>query len=422
MISNLSKHSRRNLLRISAATVGLLFVGSHAMAQDGSAFTFANWNSAPIVNDIYDEFLANYESSRGIDIDAQGNVQFSDYQTRFRVLLASGNPPDVMRLNDDFLREMADKQQLTDLTPLIEASDFNIDDYFQEVWNFTQLPSGHIGVVIGVSPRVVYYNKTAFEEAGLDLPPDTWTMEGWTWDDFLEAAKALTNEDRYGALFIHDTGSEQTFAVNNGGEGIFSEDGRDFTLANSPNVEAIQWLADLTLVHGVQPEWGEIQTPNVEYNMFASGELAMVSGTMGDVAQYSETVQDFEWGIAPFPGNVNQVQEGSMVIFVVPEAADQKDAAWEFLHALSSEEGGSAFAEKNVFVPVNRAAAEKLDPSLSILAEAAAHQNSVNSTIATAEAVALYRPLLELVYTGQMSAEEALGSVKEQIDSLLQEG
>lgn len=423
MSSRFGKLSRRAFLGGVAASSALpLIMPTRAVAQD-AAFSWANWNDSPAVAQLYFDIMDKYEAETGVRIDRQANVEFADYNTRFRVLLASGNPPDIMRLNDDFLREMSDKKQLTDLTSLMEASDFNPSEYFEDVWHFTRMPNGHNGVVVGANPRVVYYNKTAFEEAGIPLPPSTWTMDGWTWDDFLEASKALTRgTERYGCLLTLDTGNEQSFAVNNGGTGVFSQDGREFTLAVGPNVEAIQWIADLALVHKVHPEWAAVQGTNVQFNMFAAQQVCMIAATMGGIRQFTNTVKDFEWGIAPYPGKVDQRQESSMILFVVPEKADNKEAAWNFLRYLSGESGGSVFAESAAFIPVNRAAAAKVDPTRALCAEAAAHHTSVNSTTATSEAVALYRPQLELVWSGQRSASDALGSVKAQIDSLLRQG
>ena len=267
-MTNSMRLSRRNFLGASAAGIGsMAFMAATrgVFAQDAGAFSVANWNDAPAVAQLYLDIMDNYEKATGVKISRQANVSFSDYNTRFRVLLSGGNPPDVMRLNDDFLREMSDKKQILDLTEMIKASGMDMSEYFEDVFNFTQTPGGHTGMTIGVSPRIMYYNKTAFQEAGIPLPPSTWTMDGWTWDTFLDAAKALTKgTERYGVQISLDTALEQMWTVNNGGEGIFSADGRSFTLADEPNVEAIQWVADLTLVHKVQAPWAEIQGDQCE--------------------------------------------------------------------------------------------------------------------------------------------------------------
>ena len=119
-------------------------------------------------------------------------MAFTDYQSRFRTLLAGGAPPDVMRLNDDFLREMSDKRQLLDLGDRLSSLDASA--LYQELYDFTDLPAGRGGLAIGTAPRVMYYNKTVLSAAGI-TPPRTWIADGWTWDDFLAAAKEVASPD-----------------------------------------------------------------------------------------------------------------------------------------------------------------------------------------------------------------------------------
>jgi multiple sugar transport system substrate-binding protein len=416
-------------LGASAMGVGSLALmrAGAAFAADEGAFSLANWSDAPAVSQLYIDIINNYEKSAGVKVSRQANVSFNDYNTRFRVLLAGGQPPDVMRLNDDFLREMSDKKQLLDLTDLIKSSGMNMDEYFPDVFNFTQTADGHTGMTIGVSPRVIYYNKTAFQKAGIPLPPKTWTMDGWKFEDFLNAAKALTKGEQYGANLSLDTAVEQQMSVNNGGEGIFSKDGRSFTLADGPNVEAMQWVADLTLVHKVQAPWAEIQATNATFDRFTNQQDLMRSGPMSDFSYFTNTVKDFEWDVAPQPGQVAQKQNGGNTLFVVPAKAKHPEAAFKFLAYLSGEEGGKVFASNAAFIPVNRAAAKTVGATgnaatgnMQLFVEAAANQTNTNSTTATSQAVALYRPQLQLAYAGQATAKDALGSVKDQINSLLQ--
>ncbi|WP_089773136.1 extracellular solute-binding protein [Ruania alba] len=69
-------------------------------------------------------------------------MPFDDYQTRFRTLIAGGSPPDLMRLNDDFLREMSDKESILDIEPYLSESGVDTSDYFEGVLDFTALPNG----------------------------------------------------------------------------------------------------------------------------------------------------------------------------------------------------------------------------------------------------------------------------------------
>ena len=46
------------------------------------------------------------------------------------------------------------------------------------------------GLPNGTQTMVMYYNKKMFDDAGIAYPKD-----GWTWDEFSDAAKKLTKAD-----------------------------------------------------------------------------------------------------------------------------------------------------------------------------------------------------------------------------------
>jgi multiple sugar transport system substrate-binding protein len=400
-------------------------------AGGGKTLTSAAWED-PITDLVEQQITKDFEAASGLTVQQQANVPFSDYQTRFRTLLAGGSPPDVMEINNDFLREMSDKKTVLDLTKYIESSKINKDDYFKSAYDFSLMPdpsgSGTVqsGQVIAINTRQIFYNKTMFLEAGVPLPPTTWTDEGWKWDDFLAAAKATTKgPDQWGAIVNTDTAFENTFSVNNGGPGTFSEDGLKFSLADQEGIEAVQWVADLALKHKVSPPWGELQADQTDLRLFASGKLAMLFGASGNSVYFQENAKGFEWDIAPVPGKVRQQEEGGTIIWVIPAKGKNPDAAWKYLEYIAGPEGGKVLAQNGSCVPINREAAKALThtgdypKNIQLFVEAADHSSSINSTKATAAAVAIYRPQLERVYSGELTAKDALSSVRDQVEAVL---
>ncbi|RCK70174.1 sugar ABC transporter substrate-binding protein [Desertihabitans brevis] len=394
--------------------------GGPAGSATPNEVSFANWSDN--FADLYTQSLDAYEAQSGVTVVRQADVPFDDYQTRFRTLLSGGQPPGLMRLNDDFVREMTDKEQLADLGERI--SGLSEEEYFADVAAFTALESGQGGLPIGSSPRVLFYNKTMLQEAGI-TPPSSWVPDQWQWDDVLAAAQEVTGGDRYGICLWTDTGFENTFAVNNGGPGIFSADGTSFTLADPAGIEAIQWVVDLTLKHKVQPTWAYLTGEDADLRLFTAGNLGMFFGTMGLATYMRENVTDFEWDVAPMPAKVEQRQEGSLSVFVVPRESADVDRGWELLQWMVGRESGSIFAEAGAFIPLHREAAALVEKTstqgenMALFAEAAGYQTTVNSTRATAQAVQLYRPQLERAYIGEISVEEALTSVRAQVERVI---
>src|SRR5690606_18557842 len=350
----------------------------------------------------------------------------SAYDVKVRTVLSGGVPPDVMRINDDFVRGFSEQGTLTDLSRYIERDGLETSEFATEPFEFARQPDGSLTAwVIGYQPRLIFYNVDLFEAEGVRRPPTTWSAQGWGMDDFVAAARALTIEgERYGGLIYLDTGYEQTFTTNHGhASGIFSEDGTRFTLADPLATEALQWAVDLTCRHHVQPPWSQLQQDNADSQMFAQGRLAMLYGTFDLVPYFRDTITDFTWDVAPPPADVHQRTEASVVVFAVAKSARNKNRAWELLKFLASEEGGTIFANAGAFIPIHNKAAELLVPDdrspahLDLFVEAADHLVATNQTRNALAARQLYRPALDAAYNCERSVADVLADIKEPVQA-----
>lgn len=441
MVSNGPRISRRTALASAALGATALIPGvASAGPRSSHSPSIANGQ-----DDLGDTQFLNWEAMEGTPTQAAIDAYVAetghqveviptpgtgtDYETKVRTMLAGGTIPDVIRTNDDFVRFYSVKEQFSDLKPLIERDGIDSSKYFEPIWNFTSQPDGkYTAISLGNQPRVIYYNVDMFEAAGVPLPPKDWTAEGWTWDDFLETAKALTVEgQQWGALVYDDTGCEQTWAVNNGlAEGIYSEDGKTFLLAEPQGIEAIQWLADLTLVHKVQPERGLVRETNTGNNLFLQGKVGMIFRTQGTMAYFRNNGINFRFDITSPPAKVDHKSEGSLICYAIPESAKNKEGGWELLKYLISDNGSKIFADRGDFVPANTAIAQAMalpegtDPAnFGLFAQAMNYATVVNFTEYTENARNTYRPQLDLVWNGESTAEEVLTGVKQEVEDIL---
>jgi ABC-type glycerol-3-phosphate transport system substrate-binding protein len=231
-----------------------------------------NWEA--LDGSAYPDVFGAFEKASGKRIKYQFAASGSDYWVKTRTVLGTSNPPDLIRIDDDFVASYARTGRLHDLRDFIAASGLRDSDYFPAVFGNTRQPDGSVaGWSLGIQPRVIFYNKTLFQQIGVPLPPTTWTDDGWKWDDFLAAARALSVPgQRWGACILDDSGFEMIYTVNNGGTGRWSADGRRFALADPPDAAGFQWVADLTCVHGAQPRWSELQQSGRGAELFAAGQ------------------------------------------------------------------------------------------------------------------------------------------------------
>ncbi len=430
--------TRRSFLKTSASALGAAgLVGVAGCSSGGSqggsdSITFLNWDpvtkGTPVANAV-----ADFQKSSGIKVQVQPAPN-ADYDTKLLTIMSSGSTPDAIRINDDYVNGYSKQNSLLDLNSYIKRDGLKESDYFEHPWKFPIQSDGkHTAWASGTQPNMLFYNVDAFKKAGVPLPPTTWTDDGWKWDDFLAAAKKLTIPGkRWGALVYDDTSSETTFTVNNGTDGIYSKDGTRFTLADPGSVEGIQFLADLTLKYKVQPPWSAVQAgasnSNWALDQFASGKVAMMTRNFGAAAYMRQNVKGFTWDLAPIPGQQDNKTIETLIVWAIPAKAKNPDQAWKLLRSFTDLHGAKALAAQHDQVPANKQAAKILQAKGSTPAHVglviAATEHGVNENFNPhiQQARAIYRPQLDLIYTGQKTASQALNAVKSRVEQALNAG
>jgi multiple sugar transport system substrate-binding protein len=161
-----------------------------------------------------------------------------------------------------------------DLQPLLERHpEFASDDFFPGLLARFAEHERLWGIPAGVEPLLVYYNRSLFDAAGMDYP-----QPGWTWDDFLDTALALTNLDTgvWGFVEQYRYGSAGAFIYQHGGT-LIDKDGPNFS--DPLAVEALNWYTDLARTHHVMPGPNSPDAPRPEGNNLPQiGRAAMWIG------------------------------------------------------------------------------------------------------------------------------------------------
>jgi multiple sugar transport system substrate-binding protein len=415
--------SRRTFVGAGGASAAALLAGCGMTASsDSKSMTFLN--DSDVKDTPFGKVIEAFQKKSGITVDVQPVP--SDYDTKFRTVLSSGKPPDLIKINDDYVKGFSKTGALMDLNKYIKRDKLDTSHFRKILFDFPKQPDGkHTAWVIAHSPRLFYYNVDMFKAAGVPLPPTTWTSDGWAWPDFINTAKKLTVPGKqFGALVYLDTGFEQTFSVNNGSStGIFSTDGSSFTLSDPKAAEAVQWATDLTCKYHVQPAWGDLQSTDADLQMFTQGKLAMFFSQFSTLPYLAENVKDFTFDVTPPPaGPAGQKTESSVVVYAIPEKAGNPDAAWEMLKFLTGQEAGKIFMQGNMWLPMdNRALADLHQPPAHVQLFKEAVQNSTlpNQTNNTLGARDVYRPMLEDVYNCNKKAADVLRAAKPRVDQTL---
>ncbi|HEX6971633.1 MAG TPA: extracellular solute-binding protein, partial [Limnochordia bacterium] len=358
-----------------------------------------------------DALIAAFEAQEpGIRVD-----YVAGGEEKWQVMAAGGAAPEVGRVNDDYVVDYALRGLASPLDAYIRSLPLpGPEEYIPFFWDWPKVNARTYAWIAAITPRMFYVNVDLFAQAGLSLPPKTWESPEWTWETFLDTAKKLTvdtngdgNPDVWGTAIFHDTGAEQTFAVNNGGPGIYSPDGRRFTLADPAGVEAMQWLADLANVWRVHPSFEVMDARGGPIDMFAAGEVAMLFADLrGRIRQFREGVgSSFAWAMRPVPMRVRGIQEGSLDTYVIVPGAAHPEAGFKWLRFLASETSAEIQARLGFSVGLKKAWVKQyfLQPDQmpldqDVIAEALSYYVPVNKAVRVQEAREIYRPALREVF------------------------
>ncbi len=214
------------------------------------------------------------------------------------------------------------------------------------------------GVPFQRSTVVMYYNKDAFREAGLDpnKPPATWK-------ELKAAAQKLTKKDASGnvtqyGIQIPSTGFPywllQTLTTPNDVL-LANEAGTQVTFDQPQVIEALQFWVDLGK-EGVHPkgvvEWGT--TPKD----FFEKKAAIIVTTTGNLTNVKNNAK-FDFGVAPIAGNRRKggspTGGGNFYIFKKAPKA-QQEAAFRFIEWVTQPERAAQWSIDSGYVAVSPAA------------------------------------------------------------------
>lgn len=321
---------------VAAATLALAACGSGSPAAsatlDPEADTTITWwtGQADQAQTILEGLAADFESEHpNVTIDVSSGAPSTEELLRKLTAGFAGNTyPDISYAFGSWASELAQSERTQDITD--QVADPEVDwESLPAAGRATAQPGG--GATIGF-PAVVdnlslIYNTTVFDAAGLDYPDET-----WTWDDFREAAAALTDPDTntYGYAYSVSGSEETTWQFwphlwQRGGE-VLSEDESSAAFASDAGVDALTFLRDMAVEDkSVYLD----QTDTKALDLFASDRIGMV--TSGPWALYTLQEAGTGYGVTTLPGtDGNHETVSGPDLWVLFDHQDANRAYWSY--------------------------------------------------------------------------------------------
>src|SRR6478736_444414 len=112
-------------------------------------------------------------------------------------------------------------------------------DYVPSITKGLQFGGKQVALPYDVGPFVLFYNKDAFKAAKLKEP-----AIGWTTDEFMSDARALTKAPKYGFWAQSDIGQLLPWVLSSSGKSALNADGK-LDVNNPEWHTSAQWYTDL---------------------------------------------------------------------------------------------------------------------------------------------------------------------------------
>ena len=308
--------------------------------------TVAIWdsNQEPGLKEIMNDFT----EETGVEVDIQV-TPWGDYWTMLEAATQGGDMPDVFWMHSDQIATYAQYDDiLLNLSDKIEKSDkIDLNNYPENLVNIYKNEAGdQLAIPKDIDTCAVWYNKTMFDEAGIPYP-----TSDWTWEDFREIAKKLTNPEKnqYGTSIKPGSYQESWYSTiyAYGGE-VISEDKTKSGFDNPKTIEAMQLIENI-IKDGSMPDYTVVAENNTEELMMA-GTVAMTfqgSWMIPDMASNDFIKENCD--IAPLPKGPNGTKSISNGLgWVASAQGEHTEEAWQLIEYLGSKEAQQKQAELGV--------------------------------------------------------------------------
>ncbi len=314
------------------------------------------------VESMVEEFNATVGKEKNIRVKAVYQGKASDVLTKLKAVLQSGTNkglPDLVQLDGSGVLDIRDNEFLIHMDDLANQDLFDLTTILESARLSVTYKHDMIAMPFNSSTIMLYYNKSAFEEVGLLMPPRTL-------DELTQAAAKLKTTDNKGKVLRsgfanvpttyelivwlgHQRGVSYLTDEENGHTGtptrvLFHENG---TMVN--------FLTKWKQLYAT----GSLENLTSDVNgAFASGKVAMMVGSTSNLSTVIQMVGDrFELGVSNFPmvdeQAIGGVNVGGGALYALDNGAGNENETWQFVKFATSKEQQLAWHIATGYFPVN---------------------------------------------------------------------
>jgi sn-glycerol 3-phosphate transport system substrate-binding protein len=309
------------------------------------------------ITKIIDGFAADFEKENpGIKLRPIYSGSYQESIAKALTAVKSGDPPVTSILLSTDMYTLIDEDAIVPFDDLVKTADDRawLKSFYPAFMENSQTGGKTWGIPFQRSTVVLYYNKEAFKEAGLDP-----NRAPGTWQEMADFAQKLTKRDASGnvtqwGVQIPSSGFPywlfQGLAIENG-VNLMNAAGTQVYYDKPEVIGALQYWVDLVNKYKVHPpgivEWGT--TPKD----FFERKVAMMWTTTGNLTNVKNNAK-FDFGVAMLPASKQRGSPtggGNFYIFKKSTPA-QREAAFKFIKWVTTPERAAQWGIDTGYVAV----------------------------------------------------------------------
>lgn len=311
----------------------------------GKTLNVAIWDSGQKSG--LDQIIADYTAATGNKAEIQV-VTWDQYWTLLEAGASGGDLPDVFWMHSNEAERYMRNDILMDLTDRIASSEkLEMEKFPAEIKELYQYEGKTYAIPKDVDTIALFYNKALFDEAGLSYPD-----ESWTWDDYYDAAVALTKEDgsQYGTAMSPTNNQDgwMNMVYSMGGK-VISDDKKTSGFDDPATVKAMEYV-DRLVKDGMPP--ASVMAENANDVMLGSGKIAMLplgSWMIAPMKTHEYISQNCAVSVLPKDKETGRrVSIYNGLGWAVSAKTENPEAAWQLVEWFGSREGQTRQAELGV--------------------------------------------------------------------------
>ncbi|MFF1252350.1 ABC transporter substrate-binding protein [Pseudarthrobacter sp. NPDC058329] len=367
--------SRRSYLKLSAAVAasvlalsGCAAAGTPSAEETGPVTIRFTWWGGDARQKATQQVIDAFEAENP-NITVVGEYSdWNGYWDKLATQVAANDAPDIIQMDEKYVREYGDRGALLDLKKLsLETSDIDA-----ETLKSGEVEGKLVGLITGVASYCILANPAVLEKAGVAMPDDA----SWSWDDYRDIGRKIS-ESGAGAIGAGVGYSDVDLNIwaRQNGDRLYDDSGK---VVIKPETLASFWnnIKELS-TSGASAKPSAIvenATASLNQTAIAKNEMGFSGGFNTQLTAYSSASGN-ELKLLRMPGETQAKEAGAYykasMFWSVSSRTKHPKAAEKFLNYLANSQAAGDIMLTERGIPANTKVRDAIAPKLGATDKAA---------------------------------------------------